>query len=312
MRTRTLFTVALPLVAIGLVWGAARAGSGEQDKTVRLAYVKWSSSVASANLVKAVFEKKMGLRCRLVEMQADEMWHAVAEGKVDAMLSAWLPDTHAHYRQQVVDKVDDLGPNLEGTRTGLVVPDVTEGRFTTGTGVRNRPTIKVQSMTELAEFAAEFNHRIVGIDAEAGVMHKTRQAMEVYGLDGFRLIEGSEEAMTKELSEAIRRHKWLVVTGWRPHWSFARWKLRFLKDPENVFGGEGRIHTIARQGLEEDMPRAHAFLDAFHWSPEEMGQLMLWNRAEDGLYPYDQALRWMRTHPAKVASWLHAAGQKGG
>jgi len=300
------------LLAVAAGLHAAGVQAGERQRTVRLAYVKWSSSVASSNLVKAVIEERLGMSCRLVEMNAEEMWHAVAEGKADVMLSAWLPDTHARYREQVGDRVVDLGPNLEGTRTGLVVPDITEGRFTAGTGVRNRPTIKAQSIPDLEKYAGKFGRRIVGIDPQAGIMHKTRQAMEAYGLESFRLVEGNEAALTRELSEAIRHHEWVVVTGWQPHWSFARWKLRFLEDPKNVFGGEGCIHTIVRKGLADDMPRLVAFLDRFEWSAEEMGQLILFNRQDDGLYPYKQALRWIRTHPGRVASWLDATKREGG
>jgi glycine betaine/proline transport system substrate-binding protein len=51
------------------------------------------------------------------------------------------------------------------------------------------------------------------------------------------------------------------------------------------------------------MPEVYEFLDRFSWSPSEMGRLMLWNREDKGLYPYEKALRWMRTHPERVRSW---------
>jgi glycine betaine/proline transport system substrate-binding protein len=197
-----------------------------------------------------------------------------------------------------------LGPNLKGTKIGLVVPDVTVGRLTAGTGIRNRPYMTVDSIEQLAEHGDELRHRIIGIDPGAGIMHKTREAMEAYGLEDFRLIEGSEVAMVAELSHAIRRQRWIVVTGWLPHWVFARWELKFLEDPKNVFGDRGNINTIVRQGLEEEMPEVHRFLDRFEWTPEEMGQLLLWNREDSGLYPYEKAMRWMRTHQDRVESWV--------
>jgi len=274
-------------------------------KPLTIAYVEWSSSIASANLVRAVLQEKMHTPCELMVTDAEEMWRVVAEGKADVMLSAWLPDTHDHYYATYGDQLDNLGPNLEGTRIGLVVPKVTMGRFTAGTGIRNRPYLTTETIPGLLEDADKYKHRIIGIDPGAGVMRKTREAMQAYGLEGeFRLVSGSEVSMVAELSHAIRQQRWVVVTGWLPHWIFARWQLEFLEDPKGVFGEGGHISTMARKGLAQDYPEAAKLLDNFAWSPEEMGQLMLWIQENKGLFPYEKALRWIRTHPKRVESWL--------
>lgn len=274
------------------------------EKIVRLAYVEWSETIASTNLVQAVLQEKMGLQCEILPMTADKMWEAVATGEADAMVAAWLPTTHGHYYQQYKDQIEDLGPNLDGTRIGLVVPDITVGRQTAATGQRNAPYITVESIPELKNYVRKFNGKIIGIDPEAGIMKKTREAMQVYGLNTFRLIQGSEVSMAAELSDAIRKQKWIVVTGWIPHWMFARWKLKFLEDPENVFGGKEEIDTIVRKGLKEDMPEVYGFLDKFQWTPEDLGQLMIWIQEDHGMFPYDKALRYMRYHPEQIQSWL--------
>lgn len=276
----------------------------QEKPLVRLAYVEWSSEIASTNLVMTIIREKMGYPCEIISMTADEMWEAVATGEVDAMVAAWLPGTHGHYYEQYKDQIEDLGPNLVGTQTGLVVPQVAPGRQTGPTGLQNAPYITVNSIPELKEHADKFRGRIIGIDPEAGIMRQTREAMEVYGLRNFNLISGSEISMTAELANAIRRLEWIVVTGWIPHWKFARWNLKFLDDPENVFGGREEIHTIVRQGLRDDMPGIYEFLDNFYWSPEDMEQLMLWIEEQKGVYPEDSARRWMRFHENKVQEWL--------
>ena len=275
-----------------------------QNDTVRLAYVEWSSEIASSNLVKAVIEEELGYSCQLVAMTASEMWEAVSTGDVDAMVSAWLPETHGFYYDMVEDRVVNLGPNLEGTKTGLVIPNISSGRLTTGTGIRNRPYMDIDSITELPAFAGKLDRNIIGIDPEAGIMRQTRSALDEYALESFRLIEGNESDMIDALSYAIRHQEWIVVTGWKPHWMFARWDLKFLEDPKNVYGSGGDIHTIVRKGLEQDMPKIYQFLDNFHWTAEEMGQLMLWIQERDGRYPYESALRWIRTHPERVENWI--------
>lgn len=276
----------------------------EERPVVRLAYVEWSSEIASTNLVKTIIQEELGYPCEIIPMAADEMWEAVATGEVDAMVAAWLPGTHGHYYEQYKDRIEDLGPNLEGTQTGLVVPQITPGRQTGRTGLQNVPYITVESITELNEHADKFRGRIIGIDPEAGIMRQTKEAMEVYGLQHFDLISGSEISMAAELANAIRRLEWIVVTGWIPHWKFARWNLKFLDDPEGVFGGREEIHTIVRTGLREDMPEIYAFLDNFYWTSRDMEQLMLWIEEQQGVYPEDSARRWIRHHGDKVQQWL--------
>lgn len=286
-----------------MLLGASPAAAGERPFTI--AYVEWSSSIASANLVKALVQDELDMPCRIVATDAENMWRMVATGEADAMFSAWLPNTHETYAKKYNGLLDDLGANLEGTKIGLIVPKVTSGRFTAGTGLRNRPYITTESIPDLLKDADKYNNRIIGIDHGAGVMEKTRNALTEYGLENsFRLVEGSEVSMMAELSHAIRHQRWVVVTGWLPHWAFARWQLEFLDDPKGVFANGGSIHTMVRKGLKQDHPELYALLDAFHWTPEDMGQLMLWIQDDDGLFPYEKAQRWLRTHPEIVEDWL--------
>ena len=39
------------------------------------------------------------------------------------MVAAWLPGTHGDLYEQYKDELIDLGPNLEGAKIGLVVPE---------------------------------------------------------------------------------------------------------------------------------------------------------------------------------------------
>jgi glycine betaine/proline transport system substrate-binding protein len=94
----------------------------------------------------------------------------------------------------------------------------------------------------------------------------------------------------------------VVVTGWTPHWKFAKWDLKYLDDPEGIYGGEEYISTIVRQGLKKDMPKVYDFLDNFYWTPEDMSQVMAW--IQEGMQPYNAANKWIDENPEKVQSWL--------
>lgn len=86
-----------------------------------LVYVAWDSEIASNYVLKAAFEK-MGYDVTLQQVEAGPMWSSVADGSSDALVSAWLPVTHATYAETFADKYEDLGVNLAGTKIGLVVP----------------------------------------------------------------------------------------------------------------------------------------------------------------------------------------------
>lgn len=266
----------------GLTAGAAQA----QDKgTVHLAYVEWSSEVASTNVMRAVLEQA-GYEVDMTSLSAAAMWQAVATGDADAIVAAWLPTTHEDYMERVGDEVEDLGPNLDGTKLGLVVPAYSD----------------IDSIDELNDHADDFNGEIIGIDPGAGLMGLTEEVVDTYELD-LDLRSGSGATMTAALSNAIASEEDVVVTGWTPHWKFARWDLKYLEDPENVYGGAEQIHTVVRQGLEDDMPEAYAILDAFEWTPEQMGEVMLMNQEEDA-DPYENAKQWVEENQDVVEGWL--------
>ncbi|ANS73445.1 glycine/betaine ABC transporter [Paenibacillus yonginensis] len=91
-------------------------------KPLKLAYVAWDSEIASTNLLKYVLESKLGYKVTALQVEAGPMWTGVANGDADASVAAWLPLTHADYWNQFKDKLEDLGANMTGVKTGLVVP----------------------------------------------------------------------------------------------------------------------------------------------------------------------------------------------
>lgn len=87
---------------------------------------------------------------------------------------------------------------------------------------------------------------ISGIDPGAGVSQGAERALETYEIDNITLQTTSTSSMAEQLNQAIQNHEPIVVTGWNPHWKFAAFDLKYLDDPEEVFGGTEEIHTIAR------------------------------------------------------------------
>lgn len=281
MKTK-LFTIVLAVTFLIAGFGSpAFAGK----KKIKIGYVEWACATASSNTMKAVLQEKMGYDVELLPVSAAAMWKALETGDIDAMTTAWLPVTHAHYLKKVGDSVENLGVNCKGAGIGLVVPKY----------------VTIDSIAEMNANADKFNNRIIGIDPGAGIMSKTEKAIADYNLDKFKLIDSSGAMMTATLGDKIKHKKWVAVTGWTPHWMFARWNLKYLKDPRGIYGGAEHIATVVRKGLKKDMPEVYSLLDNFQWSLAEIGQQMGWNA--EGADPYDSAKKWINENPDRVKDW---------
>src|SRR5690625_3568083 len=146
-----------------------------------------------------------------------------------------------------------------------------------------------------------FEH-IVGIEPGAGVVGAAEEAVEAYELD-VELIPSSSASMATSLQEAIENEEWVVVTGWTPHWKFAAFDLKYLDDPKEVFGGAESIHTIVREGLEDDHPEAYAVHDNFYWETDDMESIML-DIYENDTDPREAAQTWIDNNRDEVDGWI--------
>jgi len=259
-----------------------------EEKKITLAYVAWDSEIASTHVVKRVLEDRLGYQVEMMQVDAGPMWAGVSDGSADAMVAAWLPTTHQSYYESFEGQFVDLGPNMEGTKIGLVVPAYWDA----------------QSIEDLKkpEYADAVGRQIIGIEPGAGVMMTTEAAMEAYGLADWTLVESSSAAMASELLKAYQEERPIIVTGWTPHWKFAKMELKYLEDPLGVYGGDERIHTIVRKGLDQDHPDAYQFLDRFYWTPDDMAQVMV--DIQEGMEAEEAARKWIEANGDKVDAWV--------
>lgn len=273
------------LSALTLALGLSTAMAADKP-TLKIGYVNgWDDSVAATFVAGEILESKLGYQVELQPVEPAIMWQGVARGDLDATLSAWLPATHGEYYAKLKDKVTVLGPNYEGARIGLIVPDY----------------VKAKSIGDLNTYSKDFDGKITGIDAGAGVMRRTEDAIKQYDLD-LKLMASSGPAMATALARAEKAQEPIVVTGWIPHWMFAKWNLRFLDDPKQVFGAAEHVDTVINPQLTAKAPEATAFLKQFSWNGAEVGAVMLAIR--DGAKPEQAAKDWIAKNPERVAGWL--------
>ncbi len=258
-----------------------------EEKTADLVYVNWAEGIAYTNLAKAVLEDKMDFEVNITAADVAPAYTAVAAGDQDAFMETWLPVLHRDYMERYGDDLIDLGHVYVGTQSGLVVPEYVE----------------IDKISEMSEHADKFGGQIIGIDAGAGIMRTTAEIIDLYDLD-LELIESSGPAMTASLQRAIENGEWIVVTGWRPHWKFGRWDLKFLEQDEDKLMWEtGNIHILGRLGLDEDKPELAQFLRNMRLTDEELSDLML-QVNESTLPTIEVARQWMNENEHVIERWI--------
>lgn len=151
----------------------------------------------------------------------------------------------------------------------------------------------------------ELDYTITGIEPGAGLTGLSHTALDEYdNLKGWELEESSTASMLTALADAIDKKEPIVITGWTPHWMFSAYDLKFLEDPKGSLGGPENIQTIARLGLEEDMPEAFKILDAFEWELDDLQSVMY--AAQD--IPFEEAAQnWIDENQNKVDEWTKDA-----
>ncbi|QSB07958.1 glycine betaine ABC transporter substrate-binding protein [Lysinibacillus fusiformis] len=285
MRYLRLWKIGFALACLLVLSACGSASEGTQNNNrneINLAYVEWDTEVASTHVVGQVLED-LGYKVTLTPLDNGIMWEALANGEVDGMVSAWLPQTHAPQVEKYKDKIENLGENLTGAKIGLVVPSYMD----------------VDSIEDLANQA---NQTITGIEPGANMMATTENAYKEYkNLEGWHVLTSSAGAMTAALSQAISNNEEIIITGWSPHWIFNAYDLKYLDDPKGLYGTEEYIGTFARNGLKEDAPEAYRVLDRFHWTAEDIESVMF--DIMEGMSATEAAKKWIDNNQDKVAEW---------
>ncbi len=270
----------------------------EEKQAVRIGWTAWSDAEAVTRLAARILETRLDQPVELVLLDIGIQYQGLARGDIDAMLMAWLPLTHKPYMEKLGDQVVDLGPLYTRARLGWVVPDyIPEDQLRSIADLRDKTVMR------------KLGSQIHGIDPGAGLMQASERALQDYDLKRYRLVSSSGAGMTAALSRAIKREQWIVVTGWSPHWMFARWNLRYLEDPRQSLGGRERIHALVRQGFYQDFPvEVTEFLSRMFISLEDLEEIM--REANDTSYAEAVDI-YIETHPALVEYWVSGEIKQG-
>lgn len=189
-------------------------------------------------------------------------------------------------------KIEKTGTILDsGARSALVIPTYVATE------------LNITSISDLEQYADEFNNTIIGIDAGAGIMSMTEKAIKNYNLDSFTLQTSSESSMLAALISAYESHEIIVVTLWTPHWIGGEYDLTYLEDPDYVYGTAESIESWARPGLVSEDSVLADIMSNYEYDLSEFNALLSYIADSDK----DIAIaagEWVEAHPDLLKSWI--------
>jgi glycine betaine/proline transport system substrate-binding protein len=228
----------------------------------------------------------------------------MAAGDIDIFLGNWMPTMEADiapYRE--AGTVVTVRENLEGAKYTLAV-----NKAATDLGI-----------ADFADIAAQkdaLDGKIYGIEPgnDGNRLIMDMIDANAFGLDGFEVVESSEQGMLAQVARADRRGEPVVFLGWEPHPMNANFEMSYLTGGDDWFGpdlGGATVYTNTRAGYVEECPNVGALLGNLKFSlameNEIMGAIL-----NDGTDPAEAAKTWLAANPAMVEGWLAGVTTKDG
>lgn len=283
---KAIGTISLAAMLIG---GAATVAIAQDAKPVKIGWSAWSDAEFVTKLAAKIIKDELGYKVELMQTDVAPLYQGVSRGDLDAMMMAWLPQTHAEYYGKIEDKVDVLGTVYDGARLGWVVPAYI-------------PESDISSIEDLKkdEVKQKLDGTVQGIDPGAGLTRLSENAVKDYSLDGYKLQISSEAGMLTTVDRATRSEKWFVATAWSPHWMFGKYELRYIADPKKSLGQAEHVDILARKGFKQDNPEVAGFLSRMKLPIGDLETAMF--QAQET--SYDAAVeKYMADHPEQVKAW---------
>jgi glycine betaine/proline transport system substrate-binding protein len=281
--------------AILLAGGAAQAADPESCQTVRFSDVGWTD-ITSTTAATATVLEGLGYQPEIEILSVPVTYASLKNQDIDVFLGNWMPTMEADVRPYLEDgSVESVGVNLEGAKYTLAVPT-----YLAEQGLKD--------FADIAEFRDQLDGQIYGIEPGNDGNRLILQMIEenAFGLEGFELVESSEQGMLAQVARATRAEEPIVFLGWEPHPMNANFELAYLSGGDDWFGpdyGGATVYTNVRAGLLEECPNLGQLLKNLTFTLEMENQIM-GAILDDGQAPEDAASSWLEDHPDVLDSWL--------
>jgi glycine betaine/proline transport system substrate-binding protein len=284
----------------------------------------WPSARATAHLVKAIAETRLGATVTLTSGATAELWKAAGAGEIDILPEIWLPNDRA----QVAEHVDRshavvLLPRGVPARQGLCTTQETAEKF----GLTSVDDLKTLATATLLDTDSDGRGEM-WIGAEGWNSTRIEQIRaRSYGYDRtMTLIEADEPVAMAGLDVASSLGEPIVFFCYEPHHMFTLHDLVMLDEPghdpttwtirspdedpdwlahstASTAWAVSFIHMAHRAGLESEQPEVTELLARMDLQPDTI-EAMTYALIVDRKAPDVFAREWIAANAGRVNGWL--------
>lgn len=293
--TSALFT--LPL-ALGLTSPAQ-----SDDATLNIGVPAWPGITVKTEIASQLLAP-LGYDIHTREVGLQVIYEGLKTGDLDAFLGAWLPaQNHLYTPLEKNGTITSIANNVDGAQMTLAVPAYLHEQ-----GIR--------SFADLDDNRERFDGKIHSFGAGSAASQILDKAIDndSWGLGDWQLVDTSVVAMLSAARNAISREAPIVWVGWKPHWMNLALDMRYLDDPENLFGknnGESQVLTLMRTPYAENHPNLVNFFEDFAFSAEEQSW-MINEFGQKERAPEAVAQAWLQAHPERIEAMLEGVTTRSG
>ena len=281
----------------------ALAAEPDACRVVRMADPGWTD-IGATNALSGIVLEALGYEQKVLPLSVPITYAGLQKGQVDVFLGNWMPA-----QKQLVTPllqsgaIETLRANLPGAKFTLAVPD-----YVARAGVR--------TFSDLARHADKFERKIYGIEsgAPANQTIKKMLAAQSYALNGWTLVESSEQGMLSQVARKQRGEQWIVFLAWEPHQMNNNFKLVYLDGDEQYFGsrfGSASVNTVARRGYRAACPNVGKLFAQVEFSVALEHAIMA-DMLDKKQTARAAALRQLRAKPELVNAWLAGVTTRSG
>jgi glycine betaine/proline transport system substrate-binding protein len=291
------------LLGTAVTFALAGSAFAEGCDKVIFSDVGWTDITATTAASTLVLEA-LGYETETSVLSVPVTYTGLAEGDIDVFLGNWMPTMEADlapYRD--AGTVEVIRTNLEGAKYTLATNEAGAAAGITDFGNIKDAKDALEGKIYGIEPGNDGNRLIIDMIASGP-----------FGLDGFEVVESSEQGMLAEVAKADGEGRPVVFLGWEPHPMNANFKMTYLTGGDDYFGpnfGGAVVDTNTRKGLSAECPNTGKFLSNLVFTlameNEIMGAIL-----NDGADPRDAAKAWLAAHPDAWAGWLDGVTTKDG
>jgi glycine betaine/proline transport system substrate-binding protein len=295
----TKSTLLATVVAFAFVGTAHAEGC---DKVI-FSDVGWTDITATTAATSLVVEA-LGYETETKVLAVPVTYTGLAEGDIDVFLGNWMPTMEADiapYRD--AKTVDTVRTNLEGAKYTLATNEA-------------GAALGIKDFKDIAAHKDALEGQIYGIEPgnDGNRLISDMIASGPFGLDGFTVVESSEQGMLAEVDSKTSEGKPIIFLGWEPHPMNANFKMTYLTGGDDFFGpnlGGATVATNTRAGYVTECPNTGKLLQNLSFTlameNEIMGAIL-----NDGTDPREAAKTWLAANPTAWEAWLDGVTTKDG